>query len=596
MFRKSYRKLLRWNDEFPFAKFSVGEDERPLLAVELPLDALTPRPGRGGRPRPRPGADRRDRGPAAGRVEGLAVDRRPDAGPGGPDAAEPGAPRALRRSAAGDLRGGAVTAPTPSPTAAPGARRVRRSARHPGRAHGSGRRARGRPGPHVHQRRPLRRPARQPARPGHGRPDASGTDARTPRPAGSTSTTPSSRSWPARAASRSIRAVRSPRVRVGRRGKRDMLLRLDLGRRLYSGQTARYQLTFDLKDPGGAATRDLRIGDSLVSFPVWAFATEGASGSTVTVVFPKDYDVEVEAGKIPAPTSDARRPDHLPQRQARQAAGLLRVPRRRPARGLSRGRDQPRGPRGAGRDQRAGLAGRRALVTPGSRAPDPRAARARRPGSGWSGRSTTQPLVVQEAVSRTTGGYAGLFDPSAGKVEIAYYADDFVVLHEAAHAWFNGSLLADRWANEAFASYYATVAAAALERTVQVEELTDELEKSRIPLNDWGPVGLGRRRPGGLRLRRVPGPRASHRRARRRRGTPGRLGRCPRRRRRLPAVGRRSGRDRRRPAGLARAAGPARGADRRDVRRPLAGVGRARHRPAAARCARPDARPATTRS
>jgi hypothetical protein len=38
MFRKSYRKLLRWNDEFPFAKFSVGEDERPLLAVELPIE------------------------------------------------------------------------------------------------------------------------------------------------------------------------------------------------------------------------------------------------------------------------------------------------------------------------------------------------------------------------------------------------------------------------------------------------------------------------------------------------------------------------------------------------------------------------------
>jgi hypothetical protein len=37
MFRKSYRKLLRWNDEFPFAKFSVAEDERPLLAVELPI-------------------------------------------------------------------------------------------------------------------------------------------------------------------------------------------------------------------------------------------------------------------------------------------------------------------------------------------------------------------------------------------------------------------------------------------------------------------------------------------------------------------------------------------------------------------------------
>ena len=40
MFRKSYRRLLRWNDEFPFAKFSIGEDERPLLAVELPASAL----------------------------------------------------------------------------------------------------------------------------------------------------------------------------------------------------------------------------------------------------------------------------------------------------------------------------------------------------------------------------------------------------------------------------------------------------------------------------------------------------------------------------------------------------------------------------
>lgn len=38
--RKSYRKLLRWNDEFPFAKFSIGEDERPLLTVELPAAGL----------------------------------------------------------------------------------------------------------------------------------------------------------------------------------------------------------------------------------------------------------------------------------------------------------------------------------------------------------------------------------------------------------------------------------------------------------------------------------------------------------------------------------------------------------------------------
>jgi hypothetical protein len=38
-FRKSYRKLLRWNDEYPFAKFSLAEDDRPVLASELPLRA-----------------------------------------------------------------------------------------------------------------------------------------------------------------------------------------------------------------------------------------------------------------------------------------------------------------------------------------------------------------------------------------------------------------------------------------------------------------------------------------------------------------------------------------------------------------------------
>ena len=39
-FRKSYRRLLRWNDEFPFAKFSLAEDERPILASELPIRTL----------------------------------------------------------------------------------------------------------------------------------------------------------------------------------------------------------------------------------------------------------------------------------------------------------------------------------------------------------------------------------------------------------------------------------------------------------------------------------------------------------------------------------------------------------------------------
>ncbi|MHB8892780.1 MAG: YbjN domain-containing protein [Candidatus Limnocylindrales bacterium] len=40
-FRRSYRRLLRWNDELPFVKFSIGEDERPLLVAEIPPASAT---------------------------------------------------------------------------------------------------------------------------------------------------------------------------------------------------------------------------------------------------------------------------------------------------------------------------------------------------------------------------------------------------------------------------------------------------------------------------------------------------------------------------------------------------------------------------
>jgi len=39
-FRVSYRMLLRWNDELPFVKFAVSDDERPVLTAELPVATL----------------------------------------------------------------------------------------------------------------------------------------------------------------------------------------------------------------------------------------------------------------------------------------------------------------------------------------------------------------------------------------------------------------------------------------------------------------------------------------------------------------------------------------------------------------------------
>jgi hypothetical protein len=40
-FRVSYRKLLRWNDEYPFVKFAVATDDRPILTSEVPMALLS---------------------------------------------------------------------------------------------------------------------------------------------------------------------------------------------------------------------------------------------------------------------------------------------------------------------------------------------------------------------------------------------------------------------------------------------------------------------------------------------------------------------------------------------------------------------------
>ena len=99
----------------------------------------------------------------------------------------------------------------------------------------------------------------------------------------------------------------TPSVRVSKRTKDYTLLRLGLPSRLYGGKSATYTLGFDIVDSGGKATRDIRIGDALVSFPTWAFASDQTSGGSVTVVFPKGYRVEVAAGHDPQRRSPTRR-------------------------------------------------------------------------------------------------------------------------------------------------------------------------------------------------------------------------------------------------------------------------------------------------
>jgi hypothetical protein len=275
-----------------------------------------------------------------------------------------------------------------------------------------------------------------------------------------------------------------PKVTVSKSTGTYTMLRIDFGQRLYSGKTFRLRLDFDLADQGGDPARAVRIGSSLVSFPMWAFASEGASGSTVAVAFPPDYDVSFESGDLPQQeraedgttvyrSGRIERPlEFFAYVVADRPAAYVETPRSvdvlgAPATWLLRGwEDDPAW------SERVGDLFERALPLLGETI-----------GLPWT---QAEPLVVQEVLSRNPGGYAGMFDPGEGRIEIAYWAPSLVVLHEAAHAWFHGRLLADRWANEGFATLYAGRAAAALDIDGDGPELTDDVAEARIPLNAWG--------------------------------------------------------------------------------------------------------------
>lgn len=278
-----------------------------------------------------------------------------------------------------------------------------------------------------------------------------------------------------------------PTVRVTSRNAERTILQINFNKRLLAGATRKFTLTFDIPDPGGAPTRDLRIGTSLVTFGAWAFASESTPGGSVTVVFPPDYAVEVQTGQMRKPTKDAAGRTVI-------ASGRLAEPLAFFAYFVA---DRPNA---YAETTRAVEVDGRPLDIAVRAWPDDPAwgervgallergvpSLSERIGLPWL---AERPLVVAEAINRSTAGYSGRYDPATGRIEIAYYADSFVVLHEAAHAWFNGSLLADRWANEGFASWYAQDTAAAIGEKVTVTPLTPALAERKVPLNAWGPVG-----------------------------------------------------------------------------------------------------------
>ncbi|MBI3752013.1 MAG: hypothetical protein HY263_10230, partial [Chloroflexi bacterium] len=279
----------------------------------------------------------------------------------------------------------------------------------------------------------------------------------------------------------------SPSVSVSKRTATYTVLKLDFGSNLGAGATRTFTLTFVLKDPGGAPDRPIRISPSLVSFYAWAFATPSTPGSSVTITFPSGYETTIGRGPLTGPTTGIDGTlTWTSGPLADPLAFVADVTADHPSDYVDVARSVAIGSQEASLVIRAWPDDTPWRTRVGDLVVRALPVLSEEIGLPWP---IPEPLVVQEALVRSTGGYAGLFDPAQHRIEIAYAAPSGVVLHEAAHAWFNGALVADRWAAEAFASYYAEVAAARLKVAIVSPELTATTRTAPIPLNAWGAIG-----------------------------------------------------------------------------------------------------------
>ena len=268
------------------------------------------------------------------------------------------------------------------------------------------------------------------------------------------------------------------------RNASQQVLAVGLGGALGSGRTSSVTLAFDLPDPGGLPGRPIRIGSSLVTFPVWAYGSAGLAGSTVVVRFPAGYDVRVVSGPLAPPVT-------APDGTISLSAGPIADPL---AFNAVVAADRPS----------AFVETKVDLEINGD--PASLIVRAWPDDPAWGVRMSglirsslpllaqeiglpylpSSPVVaIEEALPRSLDGYAATYLPADGRMQIAYTADDTVAIHELAHLWFDGSLFADRWIADGFAIFYGNRVAQSLKLKPRDESITPTLQAAAIPLNAW---------------------------------------------------------------------------------------------------------------
>lgn len=256
---------------------------------------------------------------------------------------------------------------------------------------------------------------------------------------------------------------------------------------LFYLKSTSFRVSFALPDKGGAPNRDLRVGASIVAFPALAYGSLGEAGSGVQVVLPPGFRASIQGSPMVSSTDAAGR-------VVLTAANL----------------SDPFGFYAYLAADRPGTFGEHHLQTTIDGQSASLWVRSWQDDPEWGTRMSdlmtrglpalqgliglhypvTGTLTVEEAAPSILGDYAGTYTQVTGSILVRYDADAFVALHEAAHLWFNETLFDERWINEGFAELYGVQAATQIGAPGEAFTLTDDLLKSRIPLNDWGAAGI----------------------------------------------------------------------------------------------------------
>ena len=230
---------------------------------------------------------------------------------------------------------------------------------------------------------------------------------------------------------------------------------------IYYHQTRKARLTFDLRSGKPRSASAVRVGRAHADFTAWAWGDPGLG--EVHIVLPPDFTGDVQA--IPLGTTDAvfsttvggqehfdAKALHEPSTwyatvEANDDAALVDTPLTIFGKDI-RIHSWPEDPEWLTRVTsvlREGLPDLQTEI-----------------GLPWP---VTRELQINEASTSQLEGYGGFYDSATDEISINEDLDAHLIVHEASHAWFDGTLFTERWIREGLADEYASRIVAAEDGT-----------------------------------------------------------------------------------------------------------------------------------